>query len=115
MIPYVTGPVATRLRELEASATRMSPLIGYLPEPRIYRPAPTVERPAEYERPSGYTSTQLLQAGGAAASLGGPNMADAQTISTLRAEGGFIIPEQFKKFLPLILLFLLFALVIFKK
>lgn len=59
--------------------------------------------------------TVALLAASEAAATGGPGMADAQTVNTLRAEGGLLIPEEFKKFLPLILLFLLFALVIFKK
>lgn len=42
-------------------------------------------------------------------------MASADTLQTMRASGGFTIPEGLKSLLPLLLIFALVVLVIFKK
>lgn len=45
----------------------------------------------------------------------GGSMASADTIQTMRASGGFTIPESLKGMLPVLLIFVLVVLIIFKK
>ena len=59
--------------------------------------------------------TQQLNEAAVGLSPEGGNMASTDTIQTMRATGGFTLPTEFKSFLPLILVFLLFVFVIIKK
>lgn len=45
----------------------------------------------------------------------GGSMASADTIQTMRASGGFTLPEGFKQFLPLLLAFILVVFILIKK
>ncbi len=46
---------------------------------------------------------------------GADAVSDAATVNSLRAGGAFTIPEEFKKFLPLILVFIVIIVIIVKK
>ena len=39
----------------------------------------------------------------------------AETLNTMRASGGFTLPQELKQYLPLLLIFILVVLVLFKK
>lgn len=92
-------------------------------------PVPTYVRRAGDVNVTAYPSPgESLLAGGVGLAGGGGDtaaqaasvqsggiMADAQTVNTLRAGGAFTIPEEFKQFLPLIMIFILIVIVMLKK
>lgn len=87
----------------------------------------TLEPPGEPEVVPSLTnipiSTHTIVAGGQAVQssvqdfgiLSGATMPTDPTLQTLRASGGLTMPQELKQYLPLILVFALFVLILIKK
>lgn len=100
--------LATKLTTLEAPGT---------PE---YVPTSTViSQQAGIAAPSTHTTVAAahlaMGASQEAGVLSGAPMAQDPTLQTLRASGGLTMPQELKQYLPLILVFALFVIILFKK